>query len=165
MWARLCMRCMPAVLCRLYHYISARQAVGSACDLLFYITALPFYSLLDSPPALSPHHLLSTLQLSMLSMFPSSALWISLPTCAVPSKFLLTHKRWSGGDGWLAGAYVTETDSLVRMKVLSEHYSSTVIHKTHGAQQPTVALIRKTKACMWSESYYSTYKHVWDVNT
>lgn len=44
MWGS--MRCMPAGLCRLHHYITAWPAVRSAWGLLFYITAIPISSLL-----------------------------------------------------------------------------------------------------------------------
>lgn len=145
MWATLCMRCMPAVLRRLYHYISARQAVGSACDLLFYITALPsilFWTLLQ----LSPHTTSSPLCSSPCS--PRSALLFGFLCQPVQFRAILTDSQTlSGGAGWCAHY---RNRLLAHMKVLSEH--------------PTVALIRKTKACMWSDSYCSTYKHVWDVN-
>lgn len=47
---------MPAVLLGLHHHISGWQAVGSACDLLFYVTALPIpprHSSVSTPPP--PH--------------------------------------------------------------------------------------------------------------
>lgn len=74
--------CLPAALRRLHHYISAW---------LFYITALPVLL-----PARSPHHLLSTLQLSMRSAFPS-LLCGFLCQPSLPSNFswLINALRWS----------------------------------------------------------------------
>lgn len=107
LWARFSTRCMPAVLCMLHHYISAWRAVRSACDLLFYITALPFSSQLSSGSVPTPPPLhFSALHALHIS---SSALWISLPTLPF-EQFLLTHKHCQVE---LAGLYITQTDCLL----------------------------------------------------
>lgn len=90
------MRCMPEGLCRLHHYVPALPAVRVSMRfaVLHNSTPLPF-----SPLALSPHHLLSTLQLSMFSTFPS-LLCGFLCQPFLPSNFywLTNAVRWS----WLA---------------------------------------------------------------
>lgn len=97
--ARDSVRCMPAGLRRLHHYISAWPAVRSAWDLLFYITALPFASLVGSPLALSSHHLLSTLQLYMLSTFLSLLCGFHCQPSLLSNFYWFTNAvRWS----WLA---------------------------------------------------------------
>lgn len=157
MQARLCMRCMPAVLCRLYHYISARQAAGSACDLLFYITALPsilFWTLSGSLPTPPP------LRCAALRVSQLSSLDFSANTCS-SEQFLLTHCQAK-----LAGVYITETGGLLTWRSFQNTAAplSNICGKLKDVRRhPTVAF-RKTKACMWSDSYWSTYKHVWHVN-
>lgn len=130
MWARWCMRCMPAVLWRLYHYISARQAVGSACDLLFYITALP--SILSwTLLRLSPRTTSSPLCSSPCSpRFP--ALLFGFLCQPVLFRAIFTDSQTlSGGAGWC----VHYRNRLLAH--ISEHCSSTIKHlremKRHAA--------------------------------
>lgn len=99
--ARQSMRCMPAVLRKLHHYISEWQAVGSACDLPFYITVLPFSFRLSSGSVPTP----PPLHVAALHIC-NTVLWISLPALP-PQKFRLTHK---GCQVELAGLHVAQRD-------------------------------------------------------
>lgn len=98
-----CMRCMPAGLCMLHHYISAWPAVRSAWSLLFYITALPFSFLLSALLWLCPH----------TTPFCSSAhlhlCGTSLTTVPSEQFFLHTHKHCQVE---LAGLHITQTACL-----------------------------------------------------
>lgn len=150
-WAAESVRCMPAGLCRLHHYISAWPAVRSAWGLLFYITALPFSSLVGSPLALSPHHLLSTLQLSVLSTFPSLL-------CG----FLCQHRPFRTISYWLTN--VVRWSWLARTsQPFKKHYSSTVTHacmKLSTPCQTSNALEKKIPLVSWLLLYIHTLMHV-----
>lgn len=86
-------------------------------------TPLPFSPLVVSPLALSPHHLLSTLQLSMFSTFPS-LLCGFLCQPFLPSNFywLTNAVRWS----WLASTLHKQPACSHHDPL--KHHSSTVIH-------------------------------------